>query len=195
MYCEKSDVERFLGITIADSLDFFIKSAMQIIDKETGRTFTANKKIAVAEERKYNGSNNDELYIDDFFEVEKLEVGNDLYGKNLTEYDEDDFILFPLNADKKGQPFNTIKLKYGVFPYGIANQIVTAKFGYGTLPDDIKFACITLAGGMYSYSQGGDEIKSESIGAYSVSYGGDVDSWTDLKKVKEILYRYKKYTL
>lgn len=192
MYCEKSDVEKFLGTTIDTSIDIYIKSAEQIINNITGRTFGIS---AEDEERLFSGDNTDELIVDDLTEVTKLEVSDDLYGEVFSEIDEEDYILLPLNADKKGQSFTSIKLKYGVFPFGYGNHKVTGKFGYSAVPSDIIFACIALATGIYNYSTGGDEIKSESIGAYSVSYGGDQEGWTDLARVKEILKRYKRYHL
>lgn len=195
MYCEKSDVEKFLGTTIDTSIDIYIKSATDIIEKETGRVFTKNPEIVKEEERKFSGDNTDELIIDDIFEITKVEVGSDLYGDVKDEIDEEDYILLPLNADKKGRPFTNIKLKYSVFPFGWGNHTITGKFGYGSLPDDIKFACIALSAGIYNFSTGGDEIKSERIGAYDVTYSGDSKGWTDLDRVKEILQRYRRYYL
>lgn len=196
MYCEKADIEKFLNITIEDSIDFYIQSAEDLIFKLTNnRIFTANANAVDEETRLYDGNERQNLIIDDAFDITKVEVGNDFYGLTKTEIDEDYYRLLPNNYIAKKIPINEIHLLYQFFTGGMQNIAITGKFGYGSLPNDIVMACIILVSGMYNYSLGANTIKSESIGNYSVSYGDNNLQWGQFEMAKGILQKYRRYTL
>jgi hypothetical protein len=79
---------------------------------------------------------------------------------------------------------------------GKQNHRITGKWGYSeTVPADIQFVATVFVGGILNqHRQGGDEIKSEKIGNYQVTYNTDngSNSWADFAKAKEILDMYKR---
>jgi len=66
------------------------------------------------------------------------------------------------------------------------------------VPADIEFAAtVFVAGVLNQHRQGGDQIKSESIGNYQVTYNTDKegDSFGDFTRAKEILSAYTKLNI
>ncbi len=64
-----------------------------------------------------------------------------------------------------------IRLLTGVFQDGSRNVRVRYTAGYATIPTDLAQACMILAASWFNIGrQGGDGLKSESLGDYSVAY-------------------------
>lgn len=202
-YTTKSTVENYILQDIDSSfdsqLDAWIASIERVIDNYTGRNFKADD---TASARVYDGDGTNELIVDECIQVTKVETGNDPYGDSFAEIPStgaDKYFTYPANATARMVPIHKISLSARCFPAGQQNNRITAKWGYSaTPPEDIQFAaCVFVAGVLNQHRQGGDEIKSESIGAYSVTYNSDKgsNSWADFDRAKQILDQYKRLNI
>ena len=202
-YTTEEKIENYLlqdiDSSFSDQIDNWIVAVENYIDKETGRNFIAD---STASERRFNGSDKNIILIDDCIEVTKVEVATDVYGESLTEISSDDYILLPRDYDADGKPIKGVFAKNYVFSSGIkglANHQITAKWGYSeSVPGDIEFAATVLVGGIINFQRGsGQEVKSEKIGDYSISYNNDNsgNSMNDFQQIEHILKSYKKYNL
>lgn len=199
-YTTKAAIENYLLQNIATTFDSqlndWICGVEKIIDQLTGRNFKADSAASV---RVFDGDGSEDLLIDDCIAVTKVEVGNDEYGGSFTEIaasgTSDMYFTYPANAASKGLPIHKIKLNARTFPEGRQNNRITAKWGFSAaVPEDIQFvATVFVAGILNQQIPGGDQIKSESIGNYSVSYNTDngMNSWADFERAKEILNSYR----
>jgi hypothetical protein len=202
-YTNESKIENYLLQDIHSSfstqIDSWIEGVEKIIDKITGRNFIAD---STASARLYDGDGSTELLIDEAIAITKVEVGNDSYGANFTEVvasGADRYFLKPDNYAAKELPVHKIILNARTFTSGIQNNRVTAKWGYSAaVPADIEFAAtVFVAGIINQHRQGGDEIKSEKIGNYQVTYNTDdkSNSYADFVRAQEILKAYTKINI
>ncbi len=202
-YTNKQAIENYLLIEIDDSfnsqVDAWMASIERIIDNYTSRNFKAD---STASARVYDGDGTNELIVDECIEVTKVEVGNSSYGDSFAEVSStgaDKYFTYPANATARMVPIHKISLSARCFPSGYQNNRVTAKWGYSiTPPEDITFAATVFVAGVINQSRGGgDEIKSESIGSYSVTYNSDKgsNSWADFERAKQILDQYKRINI
>lgn len=194
-YTNKTAVENYILQNIDSSfdsqLDSWISGIEQVIDQITGRNFIAD---STASARLFGGDDEQDIIVDECVEVTKVEVGLDSYGQTFQEISAsgaDRYFLQPDNYSAKGVPIHKIVLNARVWPAGIQNNRITAKWGYSAaVPDDIKFAAtVMVAGVLNQHRQGGDQIKSERIGNYQVTYNSEVgnDSWGDFQNAMQIL--------
>ena len=202
-YTTKTAIENYIlqdiDASFNSQIDSWITAVENIIDKITGRNFVAD---SVASARVYDGDDTQELLVDECIAVTKVEVGNDSYGSTFTEVastGSDKYFLKPDNYASKALPIYKVVLNARCFPGGIQNNRITAKWGYSaSAPADIQFAAtVFVAGILNQQRQGGDEIKSESIGNYSVSYNTDKNgnSWADFERAQQILSAYTKLNI
>jgi len=202
-YTTKQAIENYMLTEIDDSfdsqIDAWIASVERIIDNYTGRNFKAD---STASARVYDGDGTEELIVDECVQVTKVEVGNDTYGDSFSEIlstGSDKYFTYPANATARMVPIHKISLSARCFPAGQQNNRVTAKWGYSVAtPEDITFAATVFVAGIANQSRGGgDEIKSESIGAYSVTYNSDKgsNSWADFERAQQILDQYKRLNI
>jgi hypothetical protein len=174
------DVEGYTLQEIADEfepqVEQWIGQMTKYIETYTGRTFSEADE---ATERVYDGNNRDLLMVDDFTELETVEAGD-------------------REIEVKIHPANTLP-KYALytesrFPRGRQNITVTAKWGYGLPPEDIKHACTVLVSGIVQAHTGAGIKASESIGNYSVSYTSDAQR-QDHERAMSTLKAYRLHTL
>lgn len=198
-YTDKIAIENYLlqeiEDTFNDQLNDYISSAERIIDEITGRNFVADSEASA---RLYDGDGSEDLLIDDCIEVTEVAVGNDSYGSGFTTVaatGADRYFTYPANNDARNVPIDKIRLNARLWTIGNQNNKVTAKWGYSEeAPEDIRFAATVFVAGILNQNrQGGDQIKSERIGNYQVTYNSDngSDSWADFEQAKRILDRYK----
>jgi hypothetical protein len=205
-YTSKEALQNYILQNIEDTfnaqIEQWILGVEKLIDQITGRTFVAD---AVASERYFDGDESGELMIDDCVEITKVELGQDDFGgtfKEVPATGSNRYFKYPVNKDNKGNtlPYSKIILNTYIFPDGIQNNRITAKWGYSAAcPDDIALAATVFLAGIVNQQRGGggDQIKSESIGNYQVTYNSDNgnDSWADFENAKAILNAYKKYII
>jgi len=183
-YTSKALIESFLRSgTISDDLTSYILSAQELIENTTGRIFAPDETETA---RLFDGNGCRELLISDCAEITKLEVATDEWGDNFTEVPDTEYKTYPNEANV---PIRKLILRYIAFFQGYQNIKVTAKWGWKAIPADITFVATALAGGMYNAQLPSNNLKSESIGNYSVSYG-DKD-WDNFDKLKAIMKQYE----
>lgn len=196
LYISIDDVKNYLLTEVADyfepQIEKWILQMQKHIERITGRTFLISdygeSGGPSATERKYDGDGTGKLLIDDCVAVESFKIGVD----DESEYVEGtDFFLYPANETPKKR----IELDQQIFPQGKQNIIVKAFWGYSAeVPEDLKFALVVLVSGIINYGNNADgEVKSESIGAYSVTYK-DEKQWQDFERAQEIIETYKKFS-
>ena len=198
-YTDKIAIENYIlqeiGETFDDQLDDYMENVERIIDEMTGRNFVADSEASA---RLYDGDGTEDLLIDECVEVTEVATGNDGYGSGFTTVaasGADRYFSYPANHTVLSVPINKISLNARCFTHGKQNNKVTAKWGYSVeCPADIRFAATVFVAGILNQNrQGGDQIKSEKIGNYQVTYNTDqgADSWADFQQAKAILDRYK----
>lgn len=202
-YTTEAKVENYILNEIDSSfsaqISSWIEGVERIIDQITGRNFKADD---TATTRVYDGDGEAELLIDDAVAVTKVEVGQDSYGSTFEEISatgSDRYFLEPNNYAARGVPIRKVSLSARCFPKGKQNNRITAKWGYSAaVPADIEFAAtVFLAGILNQHRQGGDQVKSEKIGNYQVTYNTDKgnDSWGDFAEAKAILEAYRRINI
>jgi hypothetical protein len=176
------DIEESYQTTVQE----FIDAVTAYIERYTGRTFAEPEEDAEATDIVYDGTDGDEIYIDDAIEVTKVKIGD-------YELDSSEYYVYPANR----LPKTRIILPYRTFTYGNQNVTVTAIWGYGGIPADISFAATVMVAGIINNqnSQNVDnrEVQSETIGRYSVTYKSGSTQASDFATAKEILKMYKRY--
>lgn len=182
-YCSVADIENYLLIEIdagfESQIEEWIEAMENYIDKETGRNFKAD---TIASERLYDGDGSTSLYIDDCIEITKVEVDDE----------EIEYYAYPANE----LPKIKLELEDDIFTRGKQNVAITAKWGYSAdVPKAIEFACMVLVAGIINNAANTDgEIKSLSMGAYSVTYK-DQKQVVDYENAMKIIDRYRRMTL
>ncbi len=197
-YTTITQIENYLLIDILASFEAqvseWIAMVEKIIENQTKRIFIAD---TVASTKKYEiqyikkiaiGSYISEpidLIVDDCVEVTELKIDDEVIDSDL-------YLFYPINE----LPITRIKLTEDSgfrFTKGEQNIEVTAKWGFSVAcPADIAFATTVLVAGIINFSGSMEgEVKSETIGSYSVTYKDDKD-WQDFNRAKEILQAYTK---
>jgi hypothetical protein len=202
-YTTEADIENYMLKDIDPSfssvIDEWIEGAEETVDLITGRNFIAD---AAATVRYFDGDNEKSLLIDDCVEITKVELGQDDYGGTFQEIaatGPSRYFADPVNAIALGQPFTKLTLRATRWTAGKQNHKITAKWGYSVeVPKAIKRATtIIVAGIINQNTPGGEEIKSERIGNYQVTYNSEKgnNSVADYEEMLRILDQYKKYYL
>lgn len=189
-YTTEQKIADYLGITlVAGMFDDVMEGVEAYIDKYTGRNFVADTD---ASDRLFDGRGSRKLRIDDCIDIISVEIGNEDFGGTFTAIT--DFVKLPNNELPKTEIITTDGT---AFILGIGNHKVNAKWGYSVaVPADITQACTMISAGVYSFGQsgGGQGVKSEKIGDYSVSYK-EQNANQVITQVQGILDRYKKMML
>jgi hypothetical protein len=95
-------------------------------------------------------------------------------GTYATTVNAADYQLEPVNAVADGVPYTRLRKLSGSWPYATtwgARQErvkVTARYGWPTVPDVVKEACVMLT---VDHFGNPTDIRSESIDGYNVTYG------------------------
>ena len=147
-----------------------------------------NRKLVIAAAtqatlRKFSGVGGQVLYID---ECTGITAVTDSSGNAITGFE-----TFPLNAEYVHSIF-----KAGTyFATGVANYSVTAKYAQvatGVVAADIQLAATILVAGIINASRsGGDNVASEKVGQYSVTYKNE-EQKTDYLTAMRILDSHKR---
>ena len=203
-YTNKTNIENFglidIDATFASSqLDAWIEGVEDVIDLETGRNFIADSAASV---RVFSGQGDKTLIIDDAAEITLVEVGLDDFGGSFVTVPDtgsNRYFTEPANHVAKKKPITKLLLRDRTFTAGVQNHRITGKWGYSEeVPSNISFAATVFVAGILNQSRkGGDQVKSERIGNYQVTYNSDngKDSWSDFERAMEILNGYKRYYL
>lgn len=150
-YCTLGELKAVLRImdTVDDELlESRISEASRVIDQHCDRRFYAD---GTATARVFVANATDVVFVDDISTTTGLVVKTDSAGDGtyLTTLTASQFQNEPLNATSKGLPITSIRgTATGVFPTTAApaGVQVTAKWGWPSVPEPVKSACILLAG-------------------------------------------------
>lgn len=186
----KIAIENYLLTTIdasfQDQLTEWIDAMEQYMNHETRRQLIAD---ASTSEYRYDGSGKYSLMLDDFLTITAVEVYStidDTVPDDYTDY----ITRYPANSTPKWQIKST-----HMFPYGQQNIGVTGRRGSydaASIPSDLKQAATVLVAGIVNFSNVSDgEVKSESIGRWTVTYVTDGQK-VDFENAKRTLQHYKK---
>ncbi len=178
MYTDKARIQNFLLININDSfssqIEEWIAVVKSYIDNYCGTSFEGT-----AEARYFDGDGTSELLVDNFVSLTKIEILNDSGSVEHTLDATTDYYLYPANKTAKNRiVINRSNADISIFPRTYPQNIkITANWGSSdTVPEDIRFAASKLVAeiikeGNYDI---GNEIKSERLGEYTITYQ-DVD--------------------
>lgn len=159
-YTTKSEVQNYLKRNIDTGFDTqlttYIEAMSQFADNFVGCTLVD----ATPSTRKYDGSGETSLLIDDCHTITEITVDG---ASVLT-----DVVQYPANQPRK----NTLKLPYTGFPEGNQNVEVTGVFArFTSLPAELKYAVTVLVAGIVNQVDNQtDGVKSEKVGEYQVTY-------------------------
>jgi hypothetical protein len=188
MYTTATKVREYTSV--GSMTDEVIEGYIAVASKEMDRL--ADRKLGVDELESgdeapyayYNGNGEAELAIDDVFDIEEVALGDE-YGENFSAMA--NVIKYP-----KVAPHNKLLARSGYFAKGVQNVRVKGMFGlFETIPADLEFACTVITAGMINNKNSAGEIKSESIGNYSVSYVTDSQG-QDYKQAIDTIATYRK---
>lgn len=145
-----------------------------------------------ASTRLFDGGGSKELFIDDFTDVEKVEI-LDSQGNVFSSYEEDtDWYLTPNNTNPK----TSIRLYGGRFPNGLGNIRITAKWGSGQAPKSVVMVATILCGKFFKKAEvNKSTFKSESIEGYSYTLQSNADHDEEIAKALDMLGMHKRIIL
>lgn len=204
-----------MGITWDSSVDSFVDKVISGVQKYIER-YCGDDKLGVRkfeapdpdddETRKFDGNGSMKLFFGDVRSITSLAIDE----VALTE--DEDYFLYPANKEadepytyaEMAQPVTRLQEnsrsfgdEYYVFEVGQKNIEIVGKFYYSsTPPADIELATLKLAAAVIKENTADKdikEIKSESLGDYSVSYQ-DVDKIAHSLKVQDLLTPYVRTT-
>jgi hypothetical protein len=150
--CDISDLKHTLGITdtVDDvQLELAIDAATSMIQQYCGRQFTYD---TIATARVFVADSAEVCRTDDFGTTSGLivQVDTGLNGTFEQVWSTADYQLEPLNGKTDGEywPYNTIRAIESLWftrDYGRACVQVTARWGWATIPNAVKQACLIQA--------------------------------------------------
>jgi hypothetical protein len=146
---------------------------------------------------RYDGTDSDELYLDNVpvIALTKLEYLQDGATNTWLEFDLNYAVLYKDEGRiKLAETINGQETTY--FHEGVQNWRVTYEYGVEDIPDEVRLLASLLTVKLYNINLSGKAgtVKSETIGAYSISYGTTVVPVDDLieQLVKKLKVNYSK---
>ena len=170
-------------------IEDLLEQASRYLDGATGRRFWKN---TVDETRYYSPTDSSRLYIDDLAEAPttiKSDYGHDrTYSQTLSSSDYD---LEPENAALKGMPYTYLELAPFSGEYFATTRKgvqITGKFGFPSVPDDVKEACLGITQNVYRGRSG-----QSSPGDMTVTVAGVVIRPQDVSAIaQKTIEKYRK---
>lgn len=185
--------------SFATVINDWIEGVENTIDLITGRNFKADTDATA---RLFDGDDDIKLIIDDCVEITLVERGTDDYGgafETIPATGSERYFSHPANHTAIKKPITSLSLRADRWTLGTQNHRITAKWGYSIeVPADIRrVATVLVAGIINAHSPSGQEIKSERIGNYQVTYNSEKgnNSLADFEEAKLMLDSYKRYFL
>lgn len=144
---------------------------------------------ATAATRYYDGKRINNVIIDSCHDVEEVRIDDNLV-------DSGDYVVFPYNSAIKWQ----IRRKTGIFCDGLANITVKAKWGMfpeNEVPENVRLAATMFVAHLLNSAKNpasGAEVKSETIGRYSVTYVTSEER-SKILQAKDLLEEFKRMSV
>lgn len=146
--------------------------------------------IQETEERLFDGSGNREIYIDDFYDLQSVDLldyeGNSFQLLNS----DDDWILYPLNSTVK----ESIYLRNYRFTRGSGNIQVEAVFNSGEVPTDIVMVATKFVSD-YTAQMNPTDFKKESIEGYAYELLSGQEKDESIQRILNTLDKWKRFDL
>lgn len=182
-YTDQAAVQNYLLTSIDGTftaqLTEWIAAQSRFMDTYCARTLVDTE----ATTRLFDGDGSNTLMIDEMHSISEITVSDVV----KTPYQ------YPANSSRK----TSLVLDLDYFTRGYQNVAVTGIFAqYKDLADapEIKFACTVLVAGIVNANKKqNDDIASEKIGQYSVSYKTD-EQRNDFKRAMMILDNHRRLT-
>lgn len=181
-YTDKTEVEKYLikniDTSYNDQVDMWITAMSRYIDRFCNRPIWREEEEAF----KYDGDGSKILLISDcidpLVEVDGVEV---------------DVIGYPANKEYTSR---IVRADGYCWPKGMQNITVTGlQCMHLYLPDDVKFACTVLVGGIVRDQLFGEKSgTTEKIDGYSIAYTSERDK-SDIETAKKVLGGYRRIAL
>jgi len=190
-YTDEGQIEKYLGAELPDSLDAqlakWITAITGWIDNYVGFSFEND----TAGDRYFNGYGGKELLVDKYHDLVSITT-LDVDGDSDVSLDITTVAEYPLNNDAKDSIRLLSNASIGNWPNRPYSVKVNASFGYSDdPPEEIKLCATRLMVHLLNTRlKGADNIKSENLGDYSISYG-DIDEASNLLGVTNILDQYR----
>lgn len=149
-YVTLAEAKRLLDISDAiddGQLERVIEASSRLIDEYTGRRFFQS-----LETRIYTTSNSGELKLDDLASLTDLLTDDNEDGTAEVTWVSADYALAPANAAADGRPYTSIFITpWGAreFPTTLNGVEVTGNFGWPTVPEPVRQACLIQVGTIY----------------------------------------------
>ncbi|HEX6970007.1 MAG TPA: hypothetical protein VF174_14530 [Micromonosporaceae bacterium] len=150
LYASVPDLRREMGISDGgsdDQLAAALASVSRDIDDTCGVPPGAFRPATAATARVFEPRDPCLVYVDPFWTAADLVVATDDGGDDTysTVWSTSDYQLEPLNAAAYGKPYTAIRARTRRFPCRRASVQVTARWGWPTVPDPVRQACLMLA--------------------------------------------------
>lgn len=180
---DKTAIQNYTLTVISESFDNqlaeWIAGVERFINGQCDRTILAETEDST---NLYDGNGKQVLLIDDYISITSVAIDGTIITADVYQY--------PVNKTPKW------KLETdAIFYKGRQNITIVGKKGYCTqanLPLDLKWAATVLVAGIVSHANPAKgDVKSESLGRYSVTYKDDTE-WTDYKRALEIIKNYRR---
>lgn len=147
------------------------------IERYTGQTFGDQAEYST---RVFDGTGKREIVIDKFYDLGLVEINEEML----------EVFAYPANRTPQWRLVSDQR-----FTYGLQNVEVTAKWGYGVTPEDIRFACLVLLAGIVQKNVlNVSDKQSEKVGDYTVSYSTE-RQMQDFNIAKQTLENYKEIAI
>ena len=176
-YCTLAEFKAFLippGQTFSTDtaddavLEMIVEGASRFIDGECARHFYKDSTDAT---RYYTANDSEHVRVDDLVSVTTLAIDEGLRTYPTT-WETTDFDLWPYNAAADGRPYvQIIRAVNGnewfmTYPMGVK---ITGKFGWPSVPTQIKEACLVIASAAKSRRYGENLSSVTTITAGGVT--------------------------
>lgn len=188
----KANIEKYLLVTIDSSFDSQVTEWIAAMEKHMNKT-TDRQLIADDADATYlyDGSDRKILVVDDFYSITSVTLLYTVYDET-SELDVTAYVYtYPANAT----PIWRLESDYYHFVAGRQNVQVIGRRGYAPsddIPEDLTFAATVLVAGIINASHNSKgEIKSESIGRYSVAYETTAQK-ADFDTARAIIASYRR---
>jgi hypothetical protein len=171
-------------------MEDIVELSSRFIDGQTGRRFFKN---STDETRYFTAKEDNYIEVDDLSAAPTTVSVDYLNSRSYTDLSATDFELDPLNASLDGMPFTGMYIlptSATYFPVNVRNGVkVAAKFGFPSVPDDIKELTLALSQNIYQSRSG-----QSSAGNVSVTASGIVIRPQDMPDFGQLIIRkYRKY--
>lgn len=187
-YTTKGRIENYLLIDIDSSfdtqIDEWIAEVSDRINRLTNRTFEAPTPDAYSA-KVYDGNGKYELIVDEFYDLESVTIDGTLI-------DSADYKVYPANLTNQYR----ILLTSNLFTTGDQNISISAKWSMSeSVPVGIRrVATILVASIINENRKDTQEIKSEEIGNYKVSFATP-EQRRDMQEAFDTLQTYKRIAI